>query len=81
MKSVALLVVMSLALFGNSWAKLPAPTEAQKAAAEVAKAKGAEAAKKDAELLAKAQDRAAENYRKGKGKTPAASVAKAAPKK
>ena len=74
MKSIILLAVVSLSLLGNSWAKLPAPTEAQKAAAEAAKEKAAEAAKKDAELLAKAQDRAAENYRKNKGKTPVAAT-------
>ena len=80
MKAFVLLVAMSLALFGNSWAKLPAPTEAQKAAAEAAKEKAAEAAKKDAELLAKAQDRAADNYKKGKGRAAPASAAAGAKK-
>jgi hypothetical protein len=55
-------VVLAAAFAGTSWAKLPPPTEEQKAKAEETKAKAAEAAKKDAELLGKAQDRAAERY-------------------
>ena len=81
MKAFVLLVAMSLALFGNSWAKLPAPTDAQKAAAEVAKEKAAESAKKDAELLAKAQDRAADNYKKGKGRAAPTVAANSGAKK
>lgn len=81
MKAFVLLVAMSFALFGNSWAKLPAPTDGQKVAAEAAKEKAAEAAKKDAELLAKAQDRAADNYKKGKGRTAPAVAANSVAKK
>lgn len=60
-----------LALSGAAWAKLPpAPVDPAKAAE--AKAKADEAAKKDAELLTKAQDRVAARYireQKAKGKT------------
>lgn len=45
-------------------AKLPPPTPEQQAAAEAAKAKAEETKKKDAELLAKYQDRAVENYKR-----------------
>jgi len=51
---------------GTVWAKLPAaPADPAKAAE--AKAKADEAAKKDADLLGKSQDRAVANYRKNKG--------------
>lgn len=60
--------------FGMASAKLPAPTEEQKAKAAEAKAKAGEAAKKDAELLGKYQDRAAENYKRGKVQKTAAPV-------
>jgi hypothetical protein len=54
---------------GLASAKLPqAPMDdAAKAAAAAKKAKAAEAGKKAAEALAKAQDRAAENYKRNKG--------------
>lgn len=84
MKAMALLAALTLALYGTSWAKLPAapaPTEAQKAAADAAKAKAAEAGKKDAENLARAQDRAADNYKKGKGKAVALAASNAGSKK
>ena len=63
----ALLVAGSV---GLAYAKLPAPTEEQKAKAAEAKEKAAAAAKKSDEALARAQDRAVEHYRKTKG-TPA----------
>jgi hypothetical protein len=56
-------------------AKLPAPPPMDPAKAADAKQKAVEAAKKQAEALAKAQDRVVERYRKEKG----ASVAAAAP--
>jgi hypothetical protein len=57
---------------GTVWAKLPPPSVDAKAKAAEAKAKADEAAKKDAEQLGKAQDRAVANYRKNKGiKAPA----------
>ncbi len=52
--------------FGMASAKLPALTEEQKGKAEEAKAKADAAAKKEAELLGKYQDRAAENYKHAK---------------
>jgi hypothetical protein len=58
-------------------AKLPAPAplnDEQKAKAEEAKVKAAEGAKKEADLLAKYQDKAAENFkaRVAKQSTPPA---------
>ncbi|HNB78973.1 MAG TPA: hypothetical protein PLT94_10610 [Rhodocyclaceae bacterium] len=58
MGTVVLLAVCSTLAF----AKLPPPTDEQKAKAEESKAKAAETAKRDAELLGKAQDRVAERY-------------------
>ena len=49
---------------GVGYAKLPAPTEEQKAKAAEAKAKSDEAAKKDADALARSQDRATENFKR-----------------
>ena len=67
---------------GLAQAKIPvAPMDdAAKAKAEEAKAKAAAAAKKDAEDLAKAQDRVVEYYKKshGMGGKPAAKNAKPA---
>ena len=77
---VSTFAALCLAFLTVAHAKLPAPTPEQQAKAAEAKAKADEADKKEAELLGKAQDRAAENYRKGKGKT-VASAAAAAPKK
>lgn len=71
------ILIMSAAMAataGAVWAKLPAaPVDPAKAAE--AKAKADEAAKKDADLLGKYQDKAAANYRKNKGiKGPAPKV-------
>lgn len=65
-------------------AKLPPPTDEQKAKAEEAKVKAAAADKKDAELLAKAQDRVAAHYieeqkKLGKTVTPTPIAAAAPP--
>ena len=57
---------------GLAYAKLPPPSEEQKAKAAEAKAKADEGAKKEGELLGKAQDRVAERYKKEKGKAAAA---------
>ena len=59
-------------------AKLPTPPmdDNAKAAAEAKKAKAAEAAKKDSENLAKAQDRAVANYKKEQGGGKAVAVSK-----
>jgi len=77
MKRAALMVVAIALVAGTAWAKLPAPpmTDEQKAKAEEAKAKAGEAAKNEAALLAKYQDKAADNYKKGQGKAKAAAPA------
>ena len=80
MKTGKLLATGALAFAlsaGLAQAKIPvAPMDdAAKAKAEETKAKAAEAAKKEGELLAKAQDRVVERYKKGKagsGKSGAA---------
>jgi hypothetical protein len=62
---------------GAVWAKLPPAPPADPAKAAEAKKVADDAAKKDAEQLGKAQDRAAANYRKNKGiKAPAAMAGK-----
>lgn len=77
----AALTTIALVLFtGTAWAKLPAPapmTDEQKAKAEADKAKAAEAAKKEAGLLAKYQDKAADNYKRGQGKAKGGAAAAA----
>ena len=64
--AIAAVLVFGWTAAGLSFAKLPAPTEEQKAKAAEAKAKADDAAKKQAELLGKYQDRAAENFKRGK---------------
>lgn len=83
MKTGKLLVAGALALAlgaGMVQAKIPVPPmdDAAKAKAEEAKVKKAAAAKKAAELLAKAQDRVVERYgnEHGKGGMPAAAAKK-----
>jgi len=63
---------------GMAYAKLPqAPMDdAAKAAAEAKKAKAAEVAKMEGEQLAKAQDRAVNNYKKEHGIKTVAAPAK-----
>jgi hypothetical protein len=92
MKSTKALALAALYLLatGLVFAKLPPLTDEQKAKAEEAKATADAVAKKDAELLAKAQDRVASHYiqqQKAKGITvkpapianaPASAVAAAA---
>ena len=63
---MALAALVTGLAFGVASAKLPPPTDEQKAKAEEAKLKAADAAKKEADLLGKYQDRAAENYKRGK---------------
>ena len=82
----ALSAVLAIGYGAVALAKLPPPapmTDEQKVKAEEVKAKAAETAKKEADLLGKAQDRAAENYKKNKAvaAAPAAKVAEAAKKK
>ncbi len=76
-KPAAMLAAVVLGVaFSAASAKLPAPTDDQKAKAAEAKTKADEAAKKDAELLTKAQDRATDNYKKGKVTKTGAAAAK-----
>jgi hypothetical protein len=85
MKRILLALVggAMIGLFAASHAKLPAPPPKsdEEKAAEAAKAAAAKA--KDAELNAKAQDRAVANYKKNKGISmgPEPAAAKAAKKK
>ena len=82
MKRVALTTIAMVLLAGTAWAKLPAPppmTDEQKVKAEAVKAKAAEDAKTEAGLLAKYQDKAANNYKKGQGKAKSGAAA-ASPK-
>ena len=84
MKRTAVMTIAIALSAGTAWAKMPVPamTDEQKAKAEEAKTKAAEAAKKDSELLAKYQDKAADNYKKGQGKAKsAAAMAPAKPEK
>ena len=63
---ILIMTVAMAATAGAVWAKLPAaPADPAKAAE--AKAKADDAAKKEADLLAKYQDKAVANYRKNKG--------------
>jgi hypothetical protein len=69
--------VLTGCAFGAALAKLPPPTEEQKAKAAEAKAKADEGAKKEAELLGTYQDRAADRYKKaGVAKTSATAPVK-----
>jgi redox-regulated HSP33 family molecular chaperone len=78
------LAAFVLAAGGPAVAKLPAPTDEQKAKAEEAKAKQAEAAQKSAELLCKSMDQVAarwaqEQKAKGAPANPMAVDCKGAP--
>jgi hypothetical protein len=64
---ILMMSVAMAATAGAVWAKLPAAAPVDPAKAAEAKAKADEAAKKDAEQLGKAQDRAVLSYRKNKG--------------
>ena len=71
-RSLIMTVVMA-ATAGVVWAKLPPAPPADPAKAAEAKKAADDAAKKEADLLGKYQDRAVANYRKNKGiKAPAA---------
>ena len=69
------IVALALVMAGGAWAKLPAPSPEAAAKAAEAKVKADEAAKKDAELLTKYQDKAVVNYKKNKGSKPSAEKA------
>jgi len=72
--------VMVCCVVGLASAKLPAPPPVDPVKAEEAKKKTADAAKADADLPAKSQDRVADRYKK-QNKTVAASTTKVADKK
>jgi len=55
-------LIAALVLSPVALAKMPPLTDEQKAQAEAARAKAAEGAKKEAEMLSKSQDRVAEKY-------------------
>lgn len=81
-KLVAVLIGGALAgAIAASHARLPAPTEEQKAAAAEKAKKAAAQKAKDAEALAKAQDRVVAHYKKTKGMSMAPDKASKAPKK
>ena len=60
----ALAAALGWAVAGIGYAKLPAPTDEQKAKAAEAKAKADEAAKKDTEALTRCQDRTVDNFKR-----------------
>jgi hypothetical protein len=73
-------VLAACAFIAAAHARLPAPTEEQKAKMAEAKTKAGESVKRQADLLGKAQDRAVERYLKVTGKgADAPAVASAAP--
>ncbi len=75
--SMAVVALLTGCAFGIASAKLPAPSEEQKAKAAEGKAKADEAGKREAELLGKYQDRAVAHYKGGKAvKTGAAPAVK-----
>jgi hypothetical protein len=77
---LALIGGLMIGAFAASHAKLPAPAPKSDAEKSAEAAKAAAAKAKDAELLGKAQDKAAANYKKNKGISMDA-PAKAAKKK
>ena len=72
---ILMMSVAMAATAGVVWAKLPPAPPADPAKAAEAKKVADDAAKKDADLLGKAQDRAVANYRKNKGIRGPASMA------
>ncbi|MDB5903459.1 MAG: hypothetical protein JWM26_2337 [Betaproteobacteria bacterium] len=77
--AVATAAVLGWGMATLGYAKLPAPSEEQKAKAAEAKAKADDSAKKDSELLGKYQDRAAEHYKRAKVVKTGSGVAGAKP--
>jgi hypothetical protein len=64
---IMVMTVAMAAAAGTVWAKLPPAPAADPAKAAEAKKAADTAAKKEADLLGKAQDRSVANYRKNKG--------------
>ncbi|MBI4204325.1 MAG: hypothetical protein HY527_04805 [Betaproteobacteria bacterium] len=72
-RSVMLCAALAFCSADLAYAKLPPPSEEDKAKAIAAKAKAAEEAKKEAAALARAQDRVVEIYKRNKSGTAVAS--------
>ena len=66
MKIRTAFAALALVAAGAAWAKLPPPSPEAAAKAAEAKQKADEAAKKDADLLAKYQDKAVTNYKRNR---------------
>ncbi len=64
--AAAMGALLAIGAAGAAQAKLPPPTEEEKAKMEEAKRKAAEAEKKQAEALARVQDAIAERYKRAK---------------
>ncbi|OGA53343.1 MAG: hypothetical protein A3G24_18950 [Betaproteobacteria bacterium RIFCSPLOWO2_12_FULL_62_13] len=65
-RSIVVWCALAFLTVGMAYAKLPPPTEEQKAKAAAAKAKAAKEAKKQAAALAKAQDRVVARYKQSR---------------
>ena len=68
MKRTLAALCAGVLLASGAWAKLPPPSEEQKAAAEAAKAKAAENAAKAKALLEASMDRVVASYKEAKAK-------------
>lgn len=75
-RSVIVCFALAFCSAGLAYAKLPPPSEEEKAKAIAAKAKAAEEAKKEAAALARAQDRVVEIYKRNKSAAAVADAAK-----
>lgn len=71
-RCVSLCFTLAFCAAGAAYAKLPPPSEEERAKAALAVAKASEGAKKEAEALARAQDRVVEFYRRSKSGAAAA---------
>lgn len=63
--AILLFCALAFVTVGTGYARLPPPSEEQKAEAEAARVGAAEAARKEAEALARAQDRVVAHYKRG----------------
>lgn len=74
-RSIVACCALAICSVGLAYAKLPPPSEEERAKAATVKARATEAAKKQAEALARAQDRVVEIYKRSKSGTAVASGA------
>ena len=72
--AVLLFCALVFVTVGTGYARLPPPSEEQKAEAEAARVRAAEAARKEAEALTRAQDRVVAHYKRGGVPAPAPAV-------